>query len=158
LEVNILDTDAGARDEEESDVCWPKNGISFWVSRPVKPGLGSRSNRNASSHIGSGEPGDAVIPVEVIAGGQHLPSIGSIARTRSQVQRNTRGSDQCHHDGSQSRRYDCRTGTGKTMAIMLPASSISGGTTIVTVPLRALQDNLQERCEKAQISSVIWSS
>jgi superfamily II DNA helicase RecQ len=50
------------------------------------------------------------------------------------------------------------TGTGKTMAIMLPASSFSGGTTIVIVPLCALQDNLQERCEKAQISSVIWSS
>ena len=51
-----------------------------------------------------------------------------------------------------------RTGTGKTMAIMLPASSISGGTTIMIVPLCALQDNLQERCEKAQISSMIWSS
>src|SRR6187402_3553284 len=50
------------------------------------------------------------------------------------------------------------TGTGKTMAIMLPASSVSGGTTIVIVPLCALQDNLQERCEKAQISSAIWSS
>ena len=50
------------------------------------------------------------------------------------------------------------TGTGKTMAIILPASSISGGTTIVIVPLCTLQRNLQERCEKAQISSVIWSS
>lgn len=50
------------------------------------------------------------------------------------------------------------TGTGKTMAIMLPASSVSGGTTIVVVPLCALQENLHERCEKARISSVIWSS
>jgi superfamily II DNA helicase RecQ len=50
------------------------------------------------------------------------------------------------------------TGTGKTMAIMLPASCVSGGTTIVIVPLCALQENLHERCQKARISSVIWSS
>ena len=50
------------------------------------------------------------------------------------------------------------TGTGKTIAIILLASSVSGGTTIVIVPLCALQGNLQERCEKAHISSVIWSS
>jgi superfamily II DNA helicase RecQ len=50
------------------------------------------------------------------------------------------------------------TGTGKTMAIMLPASSVSGGTTIAIVPLCALQGNLHSRCEQAQISSVIWSS
>jgi superfamily II DNA helicase RecQ len=41
------------------------------------------------------------------------------------------------------------TGTGKTMAIMLPASSISGSITIMIMPLCVLQGNLQERCEKA---------
>ena len=50
------------------------------------------------------------------------------------------------------------TGSGKSMIFMLPASCISGGTTIVVIPLVALQGDLQERCEKAQISSVIWSS
>ena len=50
------------------------------------------------------------------------------------------------------------TGTGKTMAIMLPVSSVSGGTTIVIVPLYTLQGNLQERYKKAYISSVIWNS
>jgi superfamily II DNA helicase RecQ len=50
------------------------------------------------------------------------------------------------------------TGTGKTIAIILPASSISGGTTIVIVLLYTLQGNLQKRCKKAQISSVIWNS
>jgi hypothetical protein len=45
--------------------------------------------------------------------------------------------------------------TGKTIAIMLPASSVSGSTTIVIVLLYILQGNLQEKCKKAQISSVI---
>jgi superfamily II DNA helicase RecQ len=50
------------------------------------------------------------------------------------------------------------TGGGKSLIFMLPASCVSGRTTIVIIPLVALQGDLQERCEKAQISSVVWSS
>jgi superfamily II DNA or RNA helicase len=50
------------------------------------------------------------------------------------------------------------TGGGKSMLFMLPASSVSGGITIVVVPLVALQGDLQQRCEQAQISSVVWDS
>jgi superfamily II DNA helicase RecQ len=50
------------------------------------------------------------------------------------------------------------TGGGKSMLFMLPAAVVPGGTTIVVVPLVALQGDLQERCEKAGISSVVWSS
>lgn len=50
------------------------------------------------------------------------------------------------------------TGSGKSMLFMLPAACVSGGTTIVIVPLVALQGDLQARCEKAQIPSIIWSS
>jgi superfamily II DNA helicase RecQ len=50
------------------------------------------------------------------------------------------------------------TGGGKSMVFMLPASSVVGGTTIVIVPLVSLQGNLQERCTKARISSIVWSS
>ena len=44
------------------------------------------------------------------------------------------------------------------MTFMLPASSVSGGTTVVIVPLVALQGDLQERCEKAHISTLVWNS
>ena len=50
------------------------------------------------------------------------------------------------------------TGCGKSMLFMLPASSVPGGTTIVVTPLVSLQGNMQERCEKARISSVQWKS
>jgi superfamily II DNA helicase RecQ len=50
------------------------------------------------------------------------------------------------------------TGSGKSMLFMLPASSVAGGTTIVVVPLVSLQGDLQERCTKARISSIVWSS
>jgi superfamily II DNA helicase RecQ len=41
------------------------------------------------------------------------------------------------------------TGTRKTMAIILPASNVSGNTTIVIMLLYALQGNLQEKYKKA---------
>jgi len=41
------------------------------------------------------------------------------------------------------------TGGGKSMIFMLLASCISRGTTIVVIPLVALQGDLQERYEKA---------
>ena len=50
------------------------------------------------------------------------------------------------------------TGCGKSMLFMLPASIAPGGTTIVVTPLVSLQGNMQERCEKARISSVQWKS
>ena len=50
------------------------------------------------------------------------------------------------------------TGGGKSLLFMLPARIASGGSTIVVVPLVALQGDLQERCEKAMISSVVWNS
>lgn len=50
------------------------------------------------------------------------------------------------------------TGGGKSMMFMLPASSVSGGTTIVVVPLVSLQGDLQARCQDARIPSSIWSS
>jgi superfamily II DNA helicase RecQ len=50
------------------------------------------------------------------------------------------------------------TGGGKSMLFMLPASCTSGGSTVVIVPLVALQGDLQERCSKARISSVVWNS
>ena len=50
------------------------------------------------------------------------------------------------------------TGSGKSMLFMLLASSVVGGTTIVIVPLVSLQGDLQERCTKARISSIVWSS
>ena len=47
-----------------------------------------------------------------------------------------------------------RTGKGKSMLFMLPASSITKGTTIVIVPLVALQGDLQQRCQNMHISSI----
>jgi superfamily II DNA helicase RecQ len=44
------------------------------------------------------------------------------------------------------------------MLFMLPASIAPGGTSIVVTPLVSLQGNMQERCEKARISSVQWKS
>lgn len=41
---------------------------------------------------------------------------------------------------------------------MLPAIVAPGGVTIVVTPLVSLQGNMQERCEKARISSVMWKS
>ena len=50
------------------------------------------------------------------------------------------------------------TGGGKSMLFMLPAGSVLGGSTIVIVLLVALQGDLQQRCEQARITSLVWSS
>jgi len=52
------------------------------------------------------------------------------------------------------------TGVGKSLLFMLPAliASKDSGTTIVIVPLTALQSSLQQRCQRAGIPSVIWDS
>lgn len=50
------------------------------------------------------------------------------------------------------------TGGGKSLSFMLPAYCSPEGTTIVIVPLVALQDDLQERCRRLQITSHIWKS
>jgi superfamily II DNA helicase RecQ len=48
------------------------------------------------------------------------------------------------------------TRLGKSMVFMLPASISLGGVTIVITPLIALQDNLQDRCDKLGIPCAKW--
>ena len=50
------------------------------------------------------------------------------------------------------------TGGGKSLSFMLPAYCSPDGTTIVIVPLLALQDDLSERCRRLKITSHIWRS
>jgi superfamily II DNA helicase RecQ len=49
------------------------------------------------------------------------------------------------------------TGCGKSLAFMLPALT-STGVTVLVVPLVALKSNLRDRCVRAGISCVEWSS
>ncbi|KAG6148290.1 hypothetical protein E4U37_007506 [Claviceps purpurea] len=50
------------------------------------------------------------------------------------------------------------TGGGKSLSFMLPAYCSPHGTTIVIVPLVALQQDLFERCIKLKITAIIWKS
>lgn len=50
------------------------------------------------------------------------------------------------------------TGAGKSILFMLPASCSKNGVTVVVVPLISLREDLKNRCDKAQISCVEWSS
>jgi len=50
------------------------------------------------------------------------------------------------------------TGAGKSLLFMLPARSMSTGTTVVVVPLVSLQGNLIQRCKAASISCIKWDS
>jgi hypothetical protein len=50
------------------------------------------------------------------------------------------------------------TGGGKSLSFMLPAYCSPEGTTIVVVPLVALQEDLHKRCTEYQITSHIWNS
>ncbi|KAF7184889.1 hypothetical protein CNMCM7691_008406 [Aspergillus felis] len=47
------------------------------------------------------------------------------------------------------------TGGGKSMLFMVPAFAAPGGTTIVVVPLVALQANITRRCQELGISCVL---
>jgi superfamily II DNA helicase RecQ len=49
------------------------------------------------------------------------------------------------------------TGDGKSMLFMLPAAVLLGGVTVVIVPLNALQDNLQDCCEKLGVACARWN-
>jgi superfamily II DNA helicase RecQ len=49
------------------------------------------------------------------------------------------------------------TGSGKSLAFMLPALT-STGVTVLVVPLVALKNNLRDRCVRAGISCVEWDS
>jgi len=50
------------------------------------------------------------------------------------------------------------TGGGKSLLFMLPAFAEQGGTTVVVVPLIALQGDMKRRCQKLGISCVEWES
>jgi superfamily II DNA helicase RecQ len=50
------------------------------------------------------------------------------------------------------------TGEGKSLSFMLPAYCVSGGTTVVIIPLCSLQEDLERRCTKAHIECVQWDS
>ena len=46
------------------------------------------------------------------------------------------------------------TGEGKSMLFMLPAYCVSGGSTVVIIPLCSLQEDLERRCREAHIECV----
>jgi superfamily II DNA helicase RecQ len=50
------------------------------------------------------------------------------------------------------------TGAGKTLVFQLPAHSQKSGTTVVIVPLKSLERDLHERCQKAGISCIRWDA
>jgi superfamily II DNA helicase RecQ len=50
------------------------------------------------------------------------------------------------------------TGEGKSLSFMLPAYCVSGGTTVVIIPLCSLQEDLERRCREARIECVQWDS
>src|SRR5450432_4675332 len=50
------------------------------------------------------------------------------------------------------------TGEGKSLLFMLPAYCVSGGTTVVIIPLCSLQEDLERRCKEARIECVQWDS
>ena len=50
------------------------------------------------------------------------------------------------------------SGSGKNSLFMLPAICIQRGTTIVVVPLKSLQTDIKDRCDRCGITSVIWQS
>jgi len=49
-----------------------------------------------------------------------------------------------------------RTGGGKSLLYMLPASASPEGVSIVVVPLTALQDNQERRCKKLGLRVAKW--
>jgi superfamily II DNA helicase RecQ len=49
------------------------------------------------------------------------------------------------------------TGSGKSLAFMLPALTLTG-VTVLVVPLIALKNNLRDCCVRASISCVEWDS
>jgi superfamily II DNA helicase RecQ len=50
------------------------------------------------------------------------------------------------------------TSSGKSMLFMAPTFTTPGGTTVVVVPLVALQANMAQRCQQLGISCVVWES
>ena len=48
------------------------------------------------------------------------------------------------------------TGAGKSTLFMIPAAQGYSGTTVVLVPLVALRDDLQRRCDEKAISCRVW--
>ena len=50
------------------------------------------------------------------------------------------------------------TGEGKSLLFMLPAYCVSGGTTVVIIPLCSLQEDIERRCREARIECVQWDS
>lgn len=50
------------------------------------------------------------------------------------------------------------TGGGKSMLFIVPAFAAPGGTTIIIVPLVALQADMMRRCQELSISYVAWES
>lgn len=50
------------------------------------------------------------------------------------------------------------TGGGKSMLFIVPAFAAPGGTTIIMVPLVALQANIMRQCQELGISYMAWES
>lgn len=49
-------------------------------------------------------------------------------------------------------------GGGKSILFIVPAFTAPGGTTIIIVPLVALQADIMQRCQELSISCVAWES
>jgi superfamily II DNA helicase RecQ len=49
-------------------------------------------------------------------------------------------------------------GEGKSLLFILLAYCISGGTTVVIIPLYSLQEDLERRCREARIECMQWDS
>ncbi|KAK2036834.1 hypothetical protein LZ31DRAFT_444231, partial [Colletotrichum somersetense] len=49
------------------------------------------------------------------------------------------------------------TGRGKSLAFQLLAAIACGGTTVVVVPLLALQNNLKAQCKGMRLDTTVWT-
>lgn len=130
----------------------------FGLGAEDRAGGGRAQAEAEAGYVRQHPGGSAVQGVRAVTTRRHSGAVESHDGTGGAVPGDAGAGHPCGRPGGEPGRAGGGHGAGKSMSVMLPAFCSPDGVTVVVVPLVALRDDLQGRCERSGIEAHVWQS